>query len=152
MPIKNCCLPSASTRMKPLATAVADPQHTPKGVQGRDQNWGTLCSGKNWQNRTSDSWVFFRRFYELNFLPSERKVEMVVWHHWLYGNKFGKTHRDTGGQRSLVCCSPWGRRESDTTERLKITTKGTAGLKHLKAARIYQFLPFRFSFQICFMF
>ena len=26
----------------------------------------------------------------------------------------GKSH----GQKSLVCCSPWGRKESDTTERL----------------------------------
>ena len=26
-----------------------------KGVQGEDQEWGVLCSGKNWQNRPSDS-------------------------------------------------------------------------------------------------
>ena len=26
-----------------------------KGVQGENQEWGTLCSGKNWQNRPSDS-------------------------------------------------------------------------------------------------
>ena len=25
------------------------------------------------------------------------------------------------GQRSLVCCNPWGRKESDTTERLNWT-------------------------------
>ena len=25
---------------------------------------------------------------------------------------------DSGGQRSLVCCSPWGHRESDMTARL----------------------------------
>ena len=25
------------------------------------------------------------------------------------------------GQRSLVCCNPWGRKESDTTERLNLT-------------------------------
>ena len=25
---------------------------------------------------------------------------------------------DNEGQRSLACCSPWGRKESDTTERL----------------------------------
>ena len=28
---------------------------------------------------------------------------------------------DSGGQGSLVCCSLWGRKESDTTERLNIT-------------------------------
>ena len=27
--------------------------------------------------------------------------------------------RRRGRQESLVCCSPWGRKESDTTERLK---------------------------------
>ena len=36
--------------------------------------------------------------------------EMVRWHHWLNG--------DNGGERSLVCCSPWGRKELDTTEQL----------------------------------
>ena len=41
---KNDHLPSASTRMKSLATAVTDLQHTQKGVQGNDQEWGTLCS------------------------------------------------------------------------------------------------------------
>ena len=25
---------------------------------------------------------------------------------------------DSGGQRSLVCCSPWGRKETDMTEGL----------------------------------
>ena len=34
---KNDHLPSASTRMKSLATAVTDLQHTQKGVQGNDQ-------------------------------------------------------------------------------------------------------------------
>ena len=54
-PTKNCHLPSGSAKMKSLATAVADLQRTLKGAQGGDQEWGTLCSGKNWQNRSSDS-------------------------------------------------------------------------------------------------
>ena len=29
-----------------------------------------------------------------------------------------QTPGDSGGQGSLACCSPWGRKESDTTERL----------------------------------
>ena len=40
---------------------------------------------------------------------------MVGWHHRL--NEFEQALGD-GGQGSLVCCSPWGRKESDTTERL----------------------------------
>jgi len=47
-------LPSASVRMKSLVTAVADLQHTLKGVQSRVQERGAPCSWKNWQNRTLD--------------------------------------------------------------------------------------------------
>ena len=41
--------------------------------------------------------------------------EMVGWHHWLNGHDFEQTPRDREGQGSLVCCSPWGRKESDVT-------------------------------------
>ena len=44
--------------------------------------------------------------------------EMVGWHHRLDGHEFGQTLGDSEGQRSLACCRPWGRKESDTTERL----------------------------------
>ena len=42
--------------------------------------------------------------------------EMVGWHHRLNGHEFEQTLEDSGGQGSLVCCSPWGHKESDTTE------------------------------------
>ena len=42
--------------------------------------------------------------------------EMVGWHHWLNGHEFKQTPRDGEGQRSLVCCNPWGCKELDTTE------------------------------------
>ena len=45
--------------------------------------------------------------------------EMVRWHHQLNEHEFEETPGDSEGQGSLVCCSPWGRKESDTTERLK---------------------------------
>ena len=45
--------------------------------------------------------------------------EMFGWHHWLNGHEFEQTPGDGEGQGSLVCCSPWGCKESDTTERLK---------------------------------
>ena len=41
--------------------------------------------------------------------------EMVVWHHQLNGHKSEQTLGDNEGQGSLVCCSPWGRKETDTT-------------------------------------
>ena len=43
---------------------------------------------------------------------------MVGWHHRLNGRKFEQIPGDGKGQGSLVCCNPWGRRESDTIQRL----------------------------------
>ena len=42
--------------------------------------------------------------------------EIVGWHHWLDGHAFEQTLRDVEGQKALVCCSPQGWTESDTTE------------------------------------
>ena len=44
--------------------------------------------------------------------------EMVGWHHQLNGHEFEQDLGVGDGQGSLACCSPWGRKESDTTERL----------------------------------
>ena len=42
--------------------------------------------------------------------------EMVGWHHRLTGYEFEQALGDGEGQGSLVCFSPWGHKESDTTE------------------------------------
>ena len=42
--------------------------------------------------------------------------EMVGWHHQLDGHEFEQALGVGGGQGSLVCCSPWGHKESDMTE------------------------------------
>ena len=44
--------------------------------------------------------------------------EMVGWHHRLNGHEFEQAPGVGDGQGSLACCSPWHRKESDTTERL----------------------------------
>ena len=44
--------------------------------------------------------------------------EMVGRHYWLNGHEFEQALGDSEGQGSLACCSPWGLKESDTTERL----------------------------------
>ena len=46
------------------------------------------------------------------------EYEMVGWHRCLNGHEFEQAPEDDAGLGSLVCCSPWGRKESDTTERL----------------------------------
>lgn len=55
VPTKNLHLLSASIKIKSIATAAADLQYTPKGVQGGDEECGTLSSGKNWPNSPPDS-------------------------------------------------------------------------------------------------
>ena len=49
------------------------------------------------------------------------EVEMTGWHHWLDGHEFEQALGVGDGQGSLVCCSPWGHKESDTTEQLNWT-------------------------------
>ena len=44
--------------------------------------------------------------------------ELVGWHHWLNGHEFEQTLGDNEGQGNLACCSPWGHKWSDMTERL----------------------------------
>ena len=45
----------------------------------------------------------------------EAEDERIEWHHQPNGHEFEQTLKDSGGQRSLVCCSPWGCKESDMT-------------------------------------
>jgi len=42
--------------------------------------------------------------------------EMVGWYHWLNGHEFGQALGDGKEQGSLVCCSSWCCKESDTAE------------------------------------
>ena len=49
------------------------------------------------------------------------KDEMVGWHHWLNRHEFDQALGVDDGQGSLVCCSPWGQKELDTTEWLNWT-------------------------------
>ena len=44
--------------------------------------------------------------------------ETAGWHHRLEGRGFEQTPGVGDGQGSLVCCRPWGHKESDATERL----------------------------------
>ena len=57
--------------------------------------WRDLDAGKDW------------RWEE----KGTTEDEMVGWHHWLDGHKFGWTPRVGDG---LAWCSPWGHKESDT--------------------------------------
>ena len=47
--------------------------------------------------------------------------EMDEWHHRLNGHEFEQALGVGDGQGSLVCCSPWGRKQSDIPEQLNTT-------------------------------
>ena len=42
--------------------------------------------------------------------------KMVGWYHGLDGHESEQAPGVGDGQGNLACCSPWGRKESDTTE------------------------------------
>ena len=42
--------------------------------------------------------------------------EIIGWHHRLNVHELEQTLGVGGGQGSLTCCSPWGHKESDTTD------------------------------------
>ena len=48
--------------------------------------------------------------------------EMVAWHHRLNGHESEQATADGEGQGSLVCCSPWGRKELEMNEQLNDTS------------------------------
>ena len=47
-----------------------------------------------------------------------KEVEIVGWHHLLDGHEFEYALEVGDGQGSLLCCSPWGHKELDTSEQL----------------------------------
>ena len=47
--------------------------------------------------------------------------EMIGWHHRLNGHEIEKALGVGDGQGRLACCSPWGHKESNTTEQLNWT-------------------------------
>ena len=49
---------------------------------------------------------------------------MVGWHHWLNGHEFEQAPVDGKGQESLLCCSPWGCKETRLSD-WTTTTNGS---------------------------
>ena len=60
----------------------------------------------------------------VTFLPRSKCLLiswLQGWHHWLDGRESEWTPGAGDGQGGLACCDSWGRKESDTTERLNWT-------------------------------
>ena len=65
----------------------------------------------------------------------DEEDEMVGWHHRFNGHVFEQALGDSQGQRRLECCSPWSRKELDTTEQLnKYYIKINGEIKKQKTA------------------
>ena len=61
----------------------------------------------------------------------ETEDEMVGWHHRLDGHESEPAPGDSEGQKSLVCCSSWGCKESNTTLLLKNTINDRDSRRHV---------------------
>ena len=68
--------------------------------------------------------------------------EMVGWHYQLNGHEFEQSLGGGDEQGSLVCCSPWGCNELDTTEQLNWTEFQWSSLK-------YQTILFDYFYFVC---
>ena len=67
--------------------------------------------------------------------------EMVGWHHRLNGHEFEQPSGVGDGQGGLMCCSPWGQKQSDTTERLNWIREARGCRDQWGAARTQQCSP-----------
>ena len=73
---------------------------------------------KNWLNGKDPDAVKDWRQEE----KGTTEEEMIGWHDQLDGHEFEQAPGVGNGQESLACCSPWGPKESDMTERLNWLT------------------------------
>ena len=92
--------------------------------------WMASPTRWTWVWASSRSWWWTGRPGVLQSMGSQRvrhdwanelnctEDEMFGWHHWLPGLECEQTPGVADGQGRLACCSPWGRKESDRTERL----------------------------------
>ena len=76
-------------------TPILWPPDSKNGLIGKDSD-----AGKDWRQEEKGT----------------TEDEMVGWHHRHDGHEFEKALGIGDGQGSLVCCSLWGHKESDTTE------------------------------------
>ena len=127
--LKNWCFWTVvleKTLENPLDCKEIQPVH-PKG----DQSWVFIGStdveaetpilwppdGKNWLTGKDPDAGKDCRWEEKGMTEDET----VGWHHWLDGHEFEQAPGDGDGQGDLARCSPWGRKQSDTTEWLNWT-------------------------------
>ena len=87
-------------------------------------HWKNWCW--SWSSNTlatwCEEWTHWKRPWCWKDWGQKKKGttedERAGWHHRLNGHESEQTPGDSEGQGSLACRSPWGCKESDTTEQL----------------------------------
>ena len=125
--LKNWCFQTVvleKTLESPMDSKEIQPVH-PKGNQfwiftGRTEAETPILWPPNVK-----SWLIRKDPGMLGKIEGRRKRGqqrmMVGWHHWFNGHEFEQALGVGDGQQSLTCCSPWGHKDSDTTEGLNWT-------------------------------
>ena len=119
--LKNWCFWTVVTLESPLDWKEIQPVH-PKG----DQSW-VFIGRTDVKAETpilwppdAKSWLIWKAPDAGKDWGQEEKGtaedEMAEWHHQLDGHEFEWTPGVGDGQGGLVCCRPWGHKESDMTE------------------------------------
>ena len=67
--------------------------------------------------------------------------EIIGWHHRSNRHEFEQTLGVGDGQGGLPCCSPWGRKESETTERVNKLTDENSWVVKIPWRRAWQHTP-----------
>ena len=98
--------------------------HTVLRASGKE----STCYCRRLKRCGLDSWVgkipWSRKWQPTQYSCLEYSMDrasedkMTGWHHRFNGDELGQTLRNDEGQGDPVCCSPSGRKESDTTGRL----------------------------------
>ena len=87
-------------------------------------DWKDWCW--SWNSNPLTTWckelTHLKRPWCWERLKGMTEDEMFGWHHQLDGHEFEQAPGVGDGQGGLVCCSPWGLKELDTTERLNWST------------------------------
>ena len=81
------------------------------------------------------TWYKLTHLQNRNRLPDIENKLRVLSRHWLNGHEFEQVSEDSEGQGSLACYSPWGCKESDTTEWLHSLTH--AYVKQINKTLLY---------------
>ena len=101
--------------------------------------WTEEPGGSQSMGSVSKSWTGLTYFHSR--LPGSPETARMMHVHcrghgfdpWMASPTQEQTPGDREGQGSLVCCSPWGRKESDTPEQLNNSkNKGTNILRATK--------------------